>query len=95
MYKRQLETLAIVAYKQPATRAEVEAIRGVRCEYAISQLLKQKLIEERGRRDTVGRPVLFGTTDAFPVSYTHLDVYKRQTMPMRRAYSHRSFCPYR
>ena len=60
-----LETLAIVAYKQPATRAEVEAIRGVRCEYAISQLLKQKLIEERGRRDTVGRPVLFGTTDAF------------------------------
>ncbi len=60
-----LETLAIIAYKQPATRAEVEAIRGVRCEYAVSQLLKQKLIEEKGRRDTVGHPVLFGTTDAF------------------------------
>ena len=60
-----METLAIVAYKQPVTRGDIESIRGVRCEYAVSQLLKQGLIREIGRRDTVGRPMEFGTTDAF------------------------------
>lgn len=60
-----LETLSIVAYKQPVTRAEVEAIRGVRCEYAISQLFAQGLIEEVGRKQTVGRPALLGTTEKF------------------------------
>lgn len=60
-----LETLAIIAYRQPVTRGDLEAIRGVRCEYAIAQLLKQGLIEERGKRDAVGHPMQFGTTDAF------------------------------
>ncbi|MDO4567630.1 MAG: SMC-Scp complex subunit ScpB [Clostridia bacterium] len=60
-----METLAIIAYRQPVTRGDVEAIRGVRCEYAVSQLLKQGFITELGRRDTVGRPMEFGTTDAF------------------------------
>lgn len=60
-----LETLSIVAYRQPVTRAEIEAVRGVRCEYAVSQLVKIGLIHELGRKDAVGRPMLFGTTDAF------------------------------
>lgn len=60
-----LETLAVVAYRQPATRADIESIRGVRCEYAVSQLLKLNLIQPIGRKVTVGRPVLYGTTDKF------------------------------
>ncbi len=60
-----LETLSVVAYKQPVTRNDIEAIRGVRCEYSVSQLLKLGLIQELGRKDAVGRPMLFGTTDAF------------------------------
>lgn len=60
-----LETLSIVAYKQPVTRNDIEAIRGVRCEYSVSQLLKLGLIRELGRKDSIGRPMLFGTTDAF------------------------------
>lgn len=60
-----LETLSVVAYRQPVTRAEIEAVRGVRCEYSVSQLVKLGLIQELGRKDAVGRPMLFGTTDAF------------------------------
>src|SRR5688500_8742993 len=60
-----LEVLAVVAYRQPATRAEIEAIRGVNGDRALSTLLARGLIAEVGRRDTVGRPVLFGTTIGF------------------------------
>ena len=60
-----LEVLAVVAYRQPATRAEIEAIRGVNGDRALSTLLARGLIAEVGRRDTVGRPVLFGTTLGF------------------------------
>ena len=60
-----METLSVVAYRQPVTRADIEAVRGVRCEYAVSQLLKQGFIKELGRKDVVGRPMMFGTTDAF------------------------------
>lgn len=60
-----LETLAIIAYRQPVTRADVERVRGVRCDYAVSQLLKLGLIQETGRKDAVGKPILFGTTDRF------------------------------
>jgi len=60
-----LETLSVIAYQQPVTRAEIEQVRGVRCEYALSTLEKYGLIEEVGRKDTLGRPVLFGTTTAF------------------------------
>jgi segregation and condensation protein B len=60
-----LEVLAVVAYRQPATRAEIEAIRGVNGDRALSTLLVRGLIAEVGRRDTVGRPVLFGTTVGF------------------------------
>jgi segregation and condensation protein B len=60
-----LEVLAVVAYRQPATRAEIEAIRGVNGDRALATLLSRGLIAEVGRRDTVGRPVLFGTTLGF------------------------------
>ena len=63
--KATLETIAIIAYKQPITRLEIEEIRGVGCDYAISILLDHNLIEVVGRKDALGRPVLFGTTDEF------------------------------
>ena len=61
----QLETLSIIAYKQPITRAEIEAIRGVSCVHAINKLVEYHLIEEVGRLDALGRPILFGTTEDF------------------------------
>lgn len=63
--KTALETVAIIAYQQPITRLEVENIRGVGCDYAIQLLLAHNLIEVVGRKDVVGKPLLFGTTDEF------------------------------
>lgn len=63
--KATLETIAIIAYKQPVTRLEIEEIRGVNCDYAINILLEHKLIEIVGRKEAVGKPALFGTTDEF------------------------------
>lgn len=60
-----LETLAIVAYRQPITRSEIEAIRGVNSDGVLRTLLSKGLVEEVGRLDTVGHPVLFGTTFEF------------------------------
>lgn len=60
-----LETLAIIAYKQPITRAEIEEIRGVKCEKAINTLTGKRLIVETGRAETAGRPILYGTTKEF------------------------------
>ena len=60
-----LETVAIVAYKQPVTRLEIEQIRGVNSDYAVQVLLNHNLIEVVGRKDVVGKPLLFGTTEAF------------------------------
>jgi len=60
-----LETLAIIAYRQPITRVEIEDIRGVKSDRAIQTLLAKDLIEEKGRADAVGRPILYGTTRAF------------------------------
>ena len=60
-----METLAVVAYKQPVTRAEVEQIRGVKCDYSLQSLMNKGLIREAGRKDTIGRPILFATTDEF------------------------------
>ena len=65
MSQAALETLAIIAYKQPITRAEVEAIRGVQSDTAISTLIEKRLIQEVDRLDTVGRPILYGTTIDF------------------------------
>lgn len=60
-----LEALAIIAYRQPCTRGEVERVRGVDSDYVIRSLLHRRLISEVGRRETPGRPVLFATTFAF------------------------------
>ncbi|MDQ7819498.1 MAG: SMC-Scp complex subunit ScpB [Armatimonadota bacterium] len=60
-----LETLAIVAYRQPVTRAEIEAIRGVRSDHVLERLLERRLIREVGRKQAVGRPILYGTTEGF------------------------------
>ena len=60
-----LETLSIVAYKQPVTRGEIERIRGVKSDHAIAKLMDYDLIEEIGRLDAPGRPVLFATTEEF------------------------------
>lgn len=62
---QSLESLAIVAYKQPITRAELEMIRGVYCDGVIDSLLAKKLIEEKGRGKGLGRPILYGTTVDF------------------------------
>ena len=70
-----METLAVVAYRQPVTRAEVEQIRGVKCDYSLQSLINKGLIQEVGRKDTVGRPILFGTTEEF---------LSRRMMPERR-----------
>ena len=60
-----IETLSIIAYKQPVTRLDVENIRGVNCDHAINKLLEYDLITELGRLDAPGRPILFGTTEQF------------------------------
>lgn len=64
-----IETLSIVAYRQPVTKAEIEDIRGVSCEYAVNRLLEYDLICELGRKDAPGRPILFGTTEQFLRSF--------------------------
>ena len=60
-----LETLAIIAYKQPITKLEIEDIRRVNCDYAVQILVDQNMIEVVGRKDAVGKPLLFGTTETF------------------------------
>ncbi len=60
-----LETLSIIAYKQPVTRQEIEAIRGVKCDFAVNKLMEYGLIKELGRLDTIGHPIVFGTTEEF------------------------------
>lgn len=73
MYKPQmsnlsaaaLETLAIVAYKQPVTKGEVELLRGVNVDGAMNTLQNKGLVEEKGRKEVIGRPILYGTTKQF------------------------------
>ena len=60
-----METLSIIAYKQPVTRLDIEKIRGVSSDYAVNRLLEFDLIKELGRLDAPGKPILFGTTEQF------------------------------
>ncbi|MBF0607620.1 MAG: SMC-Scp complex subunit ScpB [Candidatus Magnetobacterium sp. LHC-1] len=75
-----LETLAIVAYKQPITRAEVEDIRGVSADWILKSLLEKKLIKISGRKDAPGRPLLFATTREFLVSFGLKDLSELPTL---------------
>lgn len=74
MYKKQprkvlsqtlMETLAIIAYKQPVTKSQIEEIRGVSCEHSVNKLIDYELVCEKGRMQTPGKPIVFGTTDVF------------------------------
>ena len=69
-----LETLAIVAYKQPVTRLEIEEIRAVDCTYSVQNLTRLGLIEAVGRKETIGKPLLFATTDEFLKRFSIGDV---------------------
>lgn len=60
-----LETLSIVAYKQPVTKGQIEQIRGVNCDYSIQRLLEKELIAIKGKADSIGRPTLYGTSEKF------------------------------
>lgn len=60
-----METLSIIAYRQPVTKAEIEKIRGVKSDHAVNRLVEYDLVEEVGRLDAPGRPILFGTTETF------------------------------
>jgi segregation and condensation protein B len=60
-----LETLAIIAYKQPVTKSDIDTLRGVKCDYSIMNLVNRGLVKEVARMDAPGRPILYGTTDLF------------------------------
>ena len=73
-----LETLAIIAYKQPITRVEIEEIRGVKSDRAVYTLSEKNLIKESGRKDVPGRPIIYATTDEF---LKHFDFHSLDEMP--------------
>ncbi len=77
-----METLAVIAYKQPVTRAEIEAVRGVRCENAVSQLQKLGLIAAVGRKDVIGKPMLYVTTDTFLHKFGLLNLSELPSLPL-------------
>lgn len=74
-----LETLSIIAYKQPVTKAEIEKIRGVKSDHAVNKLIEYNLVKELGRLDAPGRPILFGTTEEFLRSF---GVHTLEELPM-------------
>lgn len=76
--KAMLETVAVIAYKQPITKLEIEQLRGVNCDYAVRILLENNLIEVVGRKNAVGKPLLFGTTDKF---LRHFNIEKIDDLP--------------
>ena len=80
-----LETLAVVAYKQPVTKAEVEQVRGVKCDYSIQSLLHKELIREVGRKEALGRPILYGTTDQFLAHFGISDIRELPPLPQALA----------
>jgi len=73
-----METLAIIAYRQPVTRSEIEEIRGVSVERTLTTLSKYELIEEVGRKETIGNPIIYGTTDQF---LEYLDIEDLTELP--------------
>jgi segregation and condensation protein B len=75
-----LETLAIIAYKQPITKGHIEQIRGVNCDYAIQRLLEKQLIEIQGKSESVGKPILYGTTEKF-MDYFGINSLKDLPLP--------------
>ena len=74
-----METLSIIAYKQPVTRIEIEKIRGVKSDHAVNKLIEYNLVKELGRLDAPGRPLLFGTTEEF---LRHFGVQSLDQLPV-------------
>jgi len=76
-----MEVLAIVAYRQPITAADIELVRGVQCDYGIHGLLERRLIREVGRKQAPGRPVLYGTTKQFLHQFNMTDLSQLPKLP--------------
>ena len=74
-----LETLSIIAYRQPVTKSDIESVRGVKCDYSVQALIKKDLIREAGRKETLGRPILYETTDEF---LRHFGIASLEELPM-------------
>ncbi len=74
-----LEVLAIIAYKQPITKAEIDSIRGIKCDRVIEGLMKKDLVGERGRSNAIGKPMMYGTTDNF---LRQFDIKKISDLPV-------------
>lgn len=77
----QLETLAVIAYRQPVTRADIEQVRGVKVDHSLHMLLERGLIREIGRREGPGRPILYGTTKAFLLHFGLRDLTALPPLP--------------
>lgn len=75
-----LETLSIIAYKQPVTKSEMEQIRGVNCDYTVQKLLDKDLVEIKGKADSLGRPLLYGTSEFF-MEYFGINDIKELPVP--------------
>ena len=76
-----METLADIAYRQPVTKGEVEAVRGVKCDYSVQSLLHKGLIREAGRKEALGRPILYATTDRFLEHFGISDIRELPPLP--------------
>ncbi len=76
-----METLSIIAFKQPVTKLEIEQIRGVRAERVLAQLIARELVTEVGRKNVIGRPILYGTTETFLRSFGLRDLTELPTLP--------------
>ena len=76
-----METLAVIAYRQPTTKGEVEQVRGVKCDYSIQSLLQKGLIKEVGRKEALGRPILYATTDKFLEHFGISDLRELPPLP--------------
>ncbi|MFH1512166.1 MAG: SMC-Scp complex subunit ScpB [Bacillota bacterium] len=76
-----METLAVIAYRQPVTRLDIEEIRGVKCDYSIQSLLQKGLVKNVGRRETLGRPYLYATTDFFLEHFGIADIRELPPLP--------------
>ncbi len=76
-----METLAVIAYRQPVTRLDIEQIRGVKCDYSVQSLLHKGLIKDVGRKEALGRPFLYATTDFFLEHFGITDIRELPPLP--------------
>ena len=76
-----METLAVIAYRQPVTRLDIEEIRGVKCDYSIQSLLNKGLVKNVGRKEALGRPYLYATTDFFLEHFGITDIRELPPLP--------------